>query len=133
MLFRSIISDNWKKLSEFYQKAFGGIPTGSVRDYKNEWIANLVGIPGVHVKGQHVAVPGFKDNGPTLEIFTYNKKATQGPLGIDDLGIISTGYKTKNLGAAFKAVKEAGGSIVTIKGKTFARDIDGNLIQLSAR
>lgn len=128
----NLISKDWKKLSNFYQTVFGAVPTGALRDYKDAWISNLVGVKDARIVGQHVALPGYSVGGPTFEIFTYGTQAKQGPLHFGDLGTVCTGFETKDLSATLKAAVDAGGKVIRSEENAFGliQDPDGNLIQL---
>lgn len=124
---------NWKKTMGFYQQVFGLQKTGAERDYKGEFIVQLTGIPGAEVRGQHMALPGYSIGGPTLEIFHYKQKPSQGPLRENDLGFISTGFEAKNVAEVVGKITKAGGQAVTTQSKHSVGlfvDTDGNLFQI---
>lgn len=65
----NIIAKDWRKLADFYIKAFGCKEVYAKRDLKGKWIEEGTGIDGVHIEGVHLRLPGHGDDGPTLEIF----------------------------------------------------------------
>ena len=67
----NLIAKDWKRLSKFYIDVFGCKPTGPERDLSGDWIDTVTEIKGVHIRGIHLLLPGYENNGPTLEIFQY--------------------------------------------------------------
>lgn len=68
----NIVAQNWKKLSKFYEDVLECIPIPPERDLIGGWIDKATGLQNVHIKGIHLSLPGFGEDGPTLEIFSYN-------------------------------------------------------------
>lgn len=68
----NIVSRDWKRLSDFYIKVFSCEPVPPERDLSGEWLARGTGLEEPHLRGQHLRLPGFGDDGPTLEIFQYD-------------------------------------------------------------
>jgi catechol 2,3-dioxygenase-like lactoylglutathione lyase family enzyme len=68
----NIIAKNWQKLAQFYIDVFDCSPLFPERDLSGFWMDKLTSITDVHAKGMHLRLPGY-ENGPTLEIFGYNK------------------------------------------------------------
>jgi len=68
----NIIAKDWRRVSQFYQTVFRcrPLPDGE-RDIKGEWIDRMTGISSVHIKGEHLLLPGYSEDHPTLEIFSY--------------------------------------------------------------
>ena len=73
----NIIASDWRKLADFYIKVFGCKEVYPKRDLRGEWIDRGTGIRDVHVEGVHLILPGYNEDGPTLEIFQYNKSISQ--------------------------------------------------------
>ena len=67
-------AQDWNKLSQFYQQVFGCIPVPPSRNHAGQWIEDATGVPGAKIRGIHLRLPGYGDNGPTLEIFQYNNQ-----------------------------------------------------------
>lgn len=74
----NIIARNHKKLIDFYKDVFHCRSIGETRDLRGEWLDRLTGIPNTHIVGEHLCLPGYEDDHPTLEIFSYDsmKNAT---------------------------------------------------------
>lgn len=69
----NIVSTDWKKLADFYQKVFECKPVPPERDLSGSWLDKGTGVKKAHLKGMHLRLPGFGDHGPTLEIYQYEK------------------------------------------------------------
>lgn len=67
----NLIAFDWKKLAEFYIQVFGCKPVYPERNLTGDFIDKLTQIENVEIQGIHLQLPGFQ-NGPTLEIFSYN-------------------------------------------------------------
>lgn len=128
----NIIAKDWEKLSKFYQDVFGCVPLQPRRDYTGDWIECLVGIKGVHVVGEHIALPGYdgQENAPTLEIFTYSVPGTSGPLEVNCYGFAHICFiidrNPGNLELLAEKIVAHGGSILS----TFPEDQLGKLVCL---
>lgn len=67
----NIITKDWKKLAGFYELVFDCIPVPPERNQKGEWLDKGTGVLNAHLQGVHLRLPGYGDNGPTLEIYQY--------------------------------------------------------------
>ena len=74
----NIIARNWQKLAQFYMDVFACEPIYPERDLSGEWIDKVTDIENVNIKGIHLRLPGY-ENGPTLEIFEFDKKPENDP------------------------------------------------------
>ncbi len=103
---------DWKKLSSFYQEVFGCRSLGKFRDNRGEWFGELTGIPGAACVGEHIALPGYPDGGPTLEIFTYEPKSLTGPLPFNGFGFAHICFDVEDVEEVYDRFIRAGGSLV---------------------
>ena len=69
----NIITKDWKKLAKFYEIVFNCIPVPPIRTYQGEWLDKGTGVVNAHLEGMQLRLPGYGDNGPTLEIYQYSK------------------------------------------------------------
>jgi predicted enzyme related to lactoylglutathione lyase len=69
----NIISKNWKKLAQFYIDVFDCKTLPPERNLSGEWLDEGTGVKNAHLRGIHLKLPGYGDDGPTLEIFEYDK------------------------------------------------------------
>ncbi len=139
----NLIAEDWRALAGFYQLIFGCIPVPPERDFQGEKLEAGTGIPGAHLQGIHLRLPGWGEDGPTLEIFSYNVLASRGQAAVNRPGFGHIAFSVEDVAAAQKAVLQAGGhalgAIVTLKIATGARvtwcyvtDPEGNIIELQA-
>ena len=139
----NLIAEDWRELSKFYQQCFGCIPVPPERDFQGEQLEAGSGIPGAHLRGEHLRLPWYGEHGPTLEIFNYNLLESRGKTAVNRPGFGHIAFSVEDVTAAQKAVLQAGGKavgeIVTLQVATGARvtwcyvtDPEGNVIELQA-
>ncbi len=139
----NLIAQDWQSLARFYQEVFGCVPVPPERDFQGEKLEAGTGIPGAHLRGVHLRLPGYGDNGPTLEIFTYNLLEERGKTAVHRPGFGHIAFGVEDVAAAQQAVLQAGGhkvgEIVTLQVATGAKvtwcyvtDPEGNIIELQA-
>ena len=61
----NLIAEDWQALASFYQDLFGCIPVPLERDFQGESLEAGTGLPGAHLRGIHLRLPGYGDEGPT--------------------------------------------------------------------
>ncbi len=137
----NLIAHGWRKLADFYQQVFGCQPVPPERHLAQPWVAQASGVPGAEIHGVHLRLPGYGEQGPTLEIFQYNYlKESDGP-AINRPGLAHLAFAVDDVAAALEAVLAAGGSQVgelvrvEVPGASglvfvYAADPEGNLIEL---
>ena len=69
----NIVSTDWRKLAEFYIKVFNCKIVPPERNLSGDWLNKGIGLKNASLNGVHLRLPGFGENGPTIEIFQYNK------------------------------------------------------------
>ena len=138
----NLIADDWQKLSEFYIKVFGCKPVFPIRNLKGVWVDKLTQCKDVEIKGIHLKLPGFRKNGPTIEIFEYNKNPDPAnPKRINNYGFSHIAFRTDNIHDLLDKVLLNGGQkygeliVKEIQGvgiltAIYVRDIEGNIIEL---
>ena len=136
----NIIARDWKKLSEFYQKVFKCIPIPPERNLSGDWLAALTGVNNAHIQGEHLLLPGYDENGPTLEIFSYNEMKDN-EKQINTVGFAHIAFSVEDVTATLELVKENGGTSIgelveqkypngKIGTFVYCKDIEGNIIEL---
>ena len=139
----NIIAKDWKKVSQFYQKVFHCRPLPPVRDLSGEWVDRLTGIPSAHIQGEHLLLPGYSEDHPTLEIFSYSREETENSKMINHLGFAHLAFEVDDVRETLGEVLAAGGGQVgevvesTYPGNVratfvYAKDIEGNIIELQS-
>lgn len=137
----NIITDDWRKLSDFYIKVFECKPILPERNLKGSWLDKATGIENAHLTGIHLALPGYENGLPTLEIFQYghNLKKPESQANRKGLGHIA--FKVDDVSLVLEKLLDAGGTqmgeVVEIEiagaGQltfVYAKDIDGNIIEI---
>jgi predicted enzyme related to lactoylglutathione lyase len=139
----NLIAKDWRALAGFYQQLFGCTPVPPERDFQGEKLEAGTGIPGAHLQGVHLRLPGYGDNGPTLEIFNYNILVSRPETAVNRPGFGHIAFSVADVAAAQKEVLQAGGQalgeIVTLQVATGARvtwcyvsDPEGNILELQS-
>ena len=72
----NIIAGDWRKLAQFYCTVFGCSRKLPERDLQGEWLNRATNINDARLQGIHLNLPGYVENGPTLEIFQYSQSIT---------------------------------------------------------
>jgi predicted enzyme related to lactoylglutathione lyase len=137
----NLIAKDWKRLATFYERVFGCIPLLPERDLSGEWLEVATGVPQARIRGVHLRLPGYGDEGPTLEIFQYDRQMDPSNPAVNRPGFAHVAFAVDDVAAARDAVLAAGGGIVwdlvsvEIPGAgqiTFAyvTDPEGNVIEL---
>jgi len=139
----NIIARDWKKLAHFYQEVFGCVILSPERDIEDAWLDQVTGVPKAHLKGAHLQLPGYGDDGPTLEIFQYTNNEPRPDTKANREGIMHLAFEVDNIDEATSAVLQNGGSKVgdiasiEIEGAgrrnlIYLADPEGNIIELQS-
>ena len=140
----NLIAKDWRKLAAFYINVFGCSMVPPERDFKGDKIERGTGIKGVHLWGVHLKLPGFTNNAPTLEIFSYLPSIKALKTAVNRPGFGHIAFLVENVDMAKKKVLAGGGKqvgeIVTVKITTGAKikwcyvtDPEGNIIELQSK
>jgi catechol 2,3-dioxygenase-like lactoylglutathione lyase family enzyme len=137
----NLVARDWKQLTQFYQDVFGCVPVPPERDYSGEEFDRLTNLTGAHQRGMHLRLPGFGDDGPTLEIFEYEPALEKPGTMVNRQGFGHIAFVVDDVQLALRAVLEAGGGqvgelvrLTRADGKrvtlVYATDPEGNVIEL---
>jgi catechol 2,3-dioxygenase-like lactoylglutathione lyase family enzyme len=118
----NLIAQEWRELARFYEQVFGCEPVPPERRLKGEWLAAATGVPSAHLRGIHLRLPGYGEQGPTLEIFHYNRQKDAQETAVNRPGLGHIAFAVDDVEAAVDAVLSAGGWTV---GETVSREIEG--------
>jgi catechol 2,3-dioxygenase-like lactoylglutathione lyase family enzyme len=140
----NLIARDWQKLAAFYETVFGCQRVLPERDLAGESVERGAGVKGAHIRGVHLRLPGFGNEGPTLEVFQYSDTADAPVPPANRVGFGHIAFAVDDVAAARDAVLAAGGAavgtveVVTIPGAgtitwTYVRDPEGNIIELQRR
>jgi len=139
----NLIAKDWRRLAEFYQKVFGCVPVPPERDFSGKDLDVGTGIPGAHLQGIHLRLPGYDKDGPTLEIFQYSPAEKGLEPRVNRPGYGHIAFSVENVESARKEVLASGGhavgEIVTLEVSGDAKvtwcyvtDPEGNVIELQS-
>jgi catechol 2,3-dioxygenase-like lactoylglutathione lyase family enzyme len=137
----NLIARDWKKMARFYCEVFGCEPQGPERDMSGTWLDSLTSLGSPRLTGVHLLLPGYHENGPTLEIFSYDELVKRGVPVVNECGFAHIAFAVDDVDQALQAVIAAGGGAVgkvvttEVKGVgslrvVYARDPEGNIIEL---
>jgi predicted enzyme related to lactoylglutathione lyase len=139
----NLIAHDWRALADFYQRVFGCVPALPERDLSGPLMEAGTGLPGAHLRGMHLRLPGYGDTGPTLEIFNYTALEDRPAAAVNRPGFGHIAFAVDDVHAARAAVLAAGGRsmgevvAVTIASGVqvtwcYVTDPEGNVIELQA-
>jgi predicted enzyme related to lactoylglutathione lyase len=137
----NIIAQDWKGLAQFYEQVFGCRPVPPERSLSGQWLEDGTGVPGAEIRGIHLHLPGHGDDGPTMEIFEYNRQRERVETAINRPGLAHIAFAVEDVEGAREAVLAAGGGevgeIVSLDIPNAGRvtfvyltDPEGNIIEL---
>lgn len=137
----NIITDNWKRLAEFYIRVFQCKALLPERDLSGKWLEKATSIPNSHIRGVHLEVPGYESNAPTLEIFQYDQNLPRPEALPNRKGFGHIAFQVDDIQKTLELVLANGGSQVgELVNKTiesagsitfvYVKDIDGNIVEL---
>ena len=139
----NIVSINWKKLSDFYIKTFNCKIIPPFRNQSGKWLDEGTGLENAKLEGAHLLLPGYGENGPTLEIYQYENIEDQECIPPNKRGFGHIAFEVDNVVNIFEKLVANGGvkfgkvtkrRISGVGEITFvyARDPEGNLIELQS-
>ncbi len=139
----NIIAKDYKKLILFYKEVFHCRSIGETRDLRGEWLDQMTGIKNAHIVGEHLCLPGYGEDHPTLEIFSYDEMNDRNQYGVNLCGIAHLAFEVDNVEDTLKIVIAEGGgkigelvSTVYDDGRkavfVYAADPEGNIIELQS-
>jgi predicted enzyme related to lactoylglutathione lyase len=139
----NLIAGDWQALARFYETHFGCVRVPPERDYSGPELEAGTGVPGATVRGVHLRLPGYGEDGPTLEIFSYSRLAEKPALAVNRPGLGHIAFQVESVAEARRQVLAAGGSavgeVVSLATAAGARvtwcyvaDPEGNVIELQS-
>ncbi len=139
----NLIARDWRRLAQFYEQVFGCMPVPPERDLAGPWLEEATGVPGAHIRGVHLRLPGYGDAGPTLEVFAYDGPQERPANEVSRPGFAHIAFLVDDVEAAREVVLAAGGGtvgkVVTLEvpgaGRVtfvYLTDPEGNIIELQS-
>ena len=139
----NLIARDWRRLADFYIRLFGCVLVLPERNYSGPELEAGTAVPGSSLAGAHLRLPGYGENGPTLEIFTYSKFEERAPPTANGLGFGHLAFQVDSVREARAQVLDAGGTaigdVVVLTTSTGGRvtwcyvgDPEGNILELQS-
>ncbi|MBW2061469.1 MAG: VOC family protein [Deltaproteobacteria bacterium] len=108
----NIIARNWERLAAFYEQVFGCVRVPPERNFSGQWLEEVTGVPGAAIRGVHLKLPGYDDQGPTLEIFEYSPQKKPPGTAVNRPGFAHIAFAVDDVETARDAVLASGGTAV---------------------
>ena len=118
----NIIARDWQRLVHFYEQVFDCVFLPPQRNLSGDWLARGTGVPDAQIEGKHLRLPGFDDDGPTLEIFSYSEMVEKLPPAANRIGLGHLAFGVDDVQAALDKVIAYGGEML---GEIVEREIPG--------
>ncbi|MBN1537617.1 MAG: VOC family protein [Anaerolineales bacterium] len=139
----NLVAADWRNLADFYVNVFGCVLVPPERDFRGKDLDAGTGLSGAHLTGAHLRLPGYGENGPTLEIFNYDRLETRPPVAVNRSGFGHIAFSVEDVGAARQLVLKSGGGsvgeVVTLQITSgdqvtwcYVTDPEGNVIELQS-
>ena len=139
----NIIARDWRGLAKVYQNVFGCVLVPPERNLSGSWLAKGTGVPDAKFAGAHLRLPGYGEDGPTLEIYQYHRNEPRPGTAANREGITHLAFEVDDVEQATARVLEHGGSRVgdittsQVAGVglltfVYLADPEGNIIELQA-
>lgn len=139
----NLVARNWRSLAAFYQETFGCVPVPPEREYRGSTLEAGTGVPDSGLRGVHLRLPGHGPDGPTLEIYQYDREEAAQPPAANRPGWGHIAFAVDDVEEARHAVLAAGGASVgevvvlkTSDGRSvtwcYVTDPEGNIVELQA-
>lgn len=139
----NIIAENWQKLADFYTRVFGCVYVPPERDYSGNALDAGTGLVNAHLTGVHLRLPGCGDDGPTVEIYSYDALEPRPQFAVNRPGIGHLAFEVDDVNTASKEVIANGGrmvgEIITLTTKVgtkvtwcYMADPEDNIIELQS-
>jgi catechol 2,3-dioxygenase-like lactoylglutathione lyase family enzyme len=92
------------------------------RNQSGEWLERAVGLPGAELKGAHLLLPGYGENGPTLEVFSYGRMEERELPMANHVGFTHIAFEVDDVESVLELALEKGGSVL---GEVTEKEIEG--------
>lgn len=137
----NLIAKDVPLLVSFYRDVLGCRSIGQTRDLSGAWVDQLTSIEHAHIFGEHLALPGYGNDGPTLEIFGYDEVIPRTSAAVNTAGFTHIAFAVDDVEETLRAVLARGGGSVGELIHTdypdgrsaafvYATDPEGNILEL---
>jgi predicted enzyme related to lactoylglutathione lyase len=139
----NLIARDWRSLASFYERVFGCEMVPPERDYRGPEVSAGSGVPEAALRGVHLRLPGGLADGPTLEIYQYERELEAPRPAANRRGFGHVAFAVDDVAAARSVVLAEGGrevgEIVTLVTSdrrrvtwTYVTDPEGNMLELQS-
>lgn len=139
----NLIAKDINLVSTFYQEVFECRSINQKRDLSGDWIEKITGVKDVQITGEHLVLPGYDEDHPTLEIFSYNEMVDVGLCAINQYGFSHIAFEVSDVK---KTLEKALDYQATLLGElvekeydngkvgtfVYIRDPEGNIVELQS-
>jgi catechol 2,3-dioxygenase-like lactoylglutathione lyase family enzyme len=139
----NLVARDWRRLAGFYVDLFGCEPVPPERDYRGPALEAGTGVADSGLQGVHLRLPGHGAEGPTLEIYTYDREEGRLPPVANRPGWGHIAFAVDDVAGARDRVLAATGTSIgdvvttrTADGRRvtwcYVADPEGNIVELQA-
>jgi catechol 2,3-dioxygenase-like lactoylglutathione lyase family enzyme len=139
----NIAAKDWKRLSKFYINVFNCRIKPPERKLSGDWLDKATGLKKAKLTGVHLLLPGHGDNGPTLEIFTYEDTHECPSIMANYTGITHIAFEVENVETTLNVALSNGADLlgevtekkienVGILKFVYLRDPERNIIEIQS-
>ena len=136
----AIVARDPERLAAFYIEVLDCEISGPRRDLFGTALERGMGLPGAHVQGVHLRLPGHGEQGPVLEIFQLDQTVPASD-AVNRVGLMHIAFSVDDVQATLDRITSEGGSTqgeiaeVAVVGVgtaefVYARDPEGNIVEL---
>ena len=137
----NIVARDWQRLSKFYIDVFECREKPPARNLSGDWLDRGTGLSGASLKGIHLILPGYGDDGPTLEIFSYRDMKDRPGTAANSIGFSHIAFLVEDAEAVYEKALACGASAlgeITVKDIenvgtltfVYLKDPEGNIIEI---
>ncbi len=139
----NIAARDWKKISDFYINVFDCEIKPPQRNLSGKWLDKATGLTSAKLEGVHLLLPGYGNNAPTLEIFSYEKMHDVPAIMANYTGFTHIAFEVEDVNNTLKKALENNamklGEVVEkeiesvgILQFVYFRDPEGNIVEIQS-
>lgn len=118
----NIIAADWRQLAAFYETVFQCVYVPPERNQRGEWLEKGTGVPEAALQGVHLRLPGHGENGPTLEIYTYETMLEKSDPAANRQGLGHLAFEVDDVATVLQEIVRCGGRLL---GEVVTREVPG--------
>ena len=118
----NIVAADWRQLARFYQEVFSCTLVPPERNLQGEWLEKGTGVAHAQLTGAHLRLPGYGEEGPTLEIYQYSQNLPRPPSVANCEGIMHLAFEVDDVEKALDLVLRHSGTKI---GEVTSSEVQG--------